>query len=160
MIQSCAARHRKKSLKWCAPPGAKEVHMRISSPPTTHSCFYGIDTPEQDQLMAHKFSVDDIAKKIGVDTLAYISVDGLYRAVGSKNPAMPKPRNIAMRVSPGTIRLNCSTRSTTAATTPASVTVVAGTPGANHVHDIFYLVTGSRGPGHGRVARHWRGGGR
>ncbi len=62
--------------------GAKEVHMRISSPPTNHSCFYGIDTPDTEQLMAHKFSVDEIAQKIGVDSLAYISVDGLYRAVG------------------------------------------------------------------------------
>ena len=62
--------------------GAKEVHMRISSPPTTHSCFYGIDTPEQEELLAHKMKVEDIAKQIGVDSLAYISVDGLYRAVG------------------------------------------------------------------------------
>lgn len=62
--------------------GAKEVHMRISSPPTNHSCFYGIDTPDTEQLMAHNYSVDEIAQKIGVDSLAYISVDGLYRAVG------------------------------------------------------------------------------
>ena len=61
--------------------GAKEVHMRISSPPTNHSCFYGIDTPDTEQLIAHKFSVEEIAKKIGVDSLAYISVDGLYQAV-------------------------------------------------------------------------------
>lgn len=72
--------------------GAKEVHMRISSPPTTHSCFYGIDTPSQDELMAHKFSVEDIARHIGVDSLAYISVDGLYRAVGEtrRNENLPQ----------------------------------------------------------------------
>lgn len=62
--------------------GAKEVHMRISSPPTSHSCFYGIDTPDTEELLAHTHSVEEIAKKIGVDSLAYISVDGLYRAVG------------------------------------------------------------------------------
>lgn len=62
--------------------GAKEVHMRISSPPTNHSCFYGIDTPSTEELLAHTHSVEEIAKKIGVDSLAYISVDGLYRAVG------------------------------------------------------------------------------
>lgn len=62
--------------------GAKEVHMRISSPPTNHSCFYGIDTPSTEELLAHSFSVEEIAQKIGVDSLSYISVDGLYRAVG------------------------------------------------------------------------------
>ncbi|MFZ4762740.1 MAG: amidophosphoribosyltransferase [Alphaproteobacteria bacterium] len=62
--------------------GAKEVHMRISSPPTTHSCFYGIDTPEQERLLAHRFTVEEMAKHIGVDSLAFISMDGLYRAMG------------------------------------------------------------------------------
>ena len=62
--------------------GAKEVHMRISSPPTTHPCFYGIDTPDKEKLMAHRMSVPEMAKHIGVDTLAFISHDGLYRAVG------------------------------------------------------------------------------
>jgi amidophosphoribosyltransferase len=62
--------------------GAREVHMRISSPPTTHSCFYGIDTPERDKLLAARYDVAAMAKRIGVDTLAFISMDGLYRAVG------------------------------------------------------------------------------
>ncbi len=62
--------------------GASEVHMRIASPPTTHSCFYGIDTPEKSQLMANNYSVEEMAKHIGVDSLAFISVDGMYRAVG------------------------------------------------------------------------------
>ena len=61
--------------------GAKEVHMRISSPPTTDSCFYGIDTPKQGELLAHNYSVKEMAKHIGVDTLSFISTDGLYRAV-------------------------------------------------------------------------------
>jgi len=62
--------------------GAKEVHMRISSPPTKYSCFYGIDTPSTEELLAHQKSVEDIRDYIGADSLAYISHDGLYRAVG------------------------------------------------------------------------------
>ncbi|MCI5059949.1 MAG: amidophosphoribosyltransferase [Alphaproteobacteria bacterium] len=72
--------------------GAKEVHMRISSPPTAHSCFYGIDTPSSEELMANKFKVEEIAQQIGVDSLAYISVDGLYRAMGetARNNDVPQ----------------------------------------------------------------------
>ncbi|MCC6718745.1 MAG: amidophosphoribosyltransferase [Acetobacteraceae bacterium] len=62
--------------------GAAEVHMRISSPPTTHSCFYGIDTPERGKLLAARHSVDEMAALIGADSLAFISLDGLYRALG------------------------------------------------------------------------------
>jgi amidophosphoribosyltransferase len=61
--------------------GATEVHMRISSPPTTHSCFYGIDTPERGQLLAARHSVEEMAALIGADSLAFISIDGLYRAL-------------------------------------------------------------------------------
>lgn len=56
--------------------------MRISSPPTMHSCFYGIDTPERTQLLAANHDLDGMAKLIGVDSLAFISIDGLYRAMG------------------------------------------------------------------------------
>ena len=71
--------------------GAREVHMRISSPPTTHSCFYGIDTPERDKLLAARFSVDEMADQIGADSLAFVSIDGLYRALGKdgRDPARP-----------------------------------------------------------------------
>ena len=62
--------------------GAAEVHMRISSPPTTHSCFYGIDTPERGQLLAARHTLDEMAQQIGADSLAFISLDGLYRALG------------------------------------------------------------------------------
>ncbi|MEO3433558.1 amidophosphoribosyltransferase [Inquilinus sp. CAU 1745] len=62
--------------------GAREVHMRISSPPTAHPCFYGIDTPAQEKLLAHNYSVEEMAKLIGVDSLAFITIDGLYRAMG------------------------------------------------------------------------------
>jgi len=61
--------------------GAREVHMRVSSPPTTHSCFYGIDTPERDELLAARHDVAAMARIIGADSLAFISIDGLYRAV-------------------------------------------------------------------------------
>jgi amidophosphoribosyltransferase len=71
--------------------GAQEVHMRISSPPTTHPCFYGIDTPERAKLLAANHDVEEMARIIGADSLAFISLDGMYRALGrpgrdSKNP--------------------------------------------------------------------------
>ena len=71
--------------------GATEVHMRISSPPTTHSCFYGIDTPERGKLLAANHDVAEMAALIGADSLAFISLDGLYRALGqpSRDPAQP-----------------------------------------------------------------------
>jgi amidophosphoribosyltransferase len=66
--------------------------MRVSSPPTNHSCFYGIDTPERSKLLAANYDVAGMAKLIGVDSLAFISLDGLYRAVGEpgRNPQSPK----------------------------------------------------------------------
>ena len=71
--------------------GAAEVHMRISSPPTTHSCFYGIDTPERGKLLAARHTVEEMAAIIGADSLAFISLDGLYRALGqtTRDPARP-----------------------------------------------------------------------
>jgi len=72
--------------------GATEVHMRISSPPTTHSCFYGIDTPEREQLMAAQNDVKAMADIIGVDSLAFISLDGLYRAVGENGRDAEQPQ--------------------------------------------------------------------
>jgi amidophosphoribosyltransferase len=62
--------------------GAKEVHMRVSSPPTTHSCFYGIATPVRDQLLASRMEIAEMARFIGADSLAFLSIDGLYRAMG------------------------------------------------------------------------------
>ena len=72
--------------------GAAEVHMRISSPPTTHSCFYGIDTPERGKLLAANHSIEQMAALIGADSLAFISRDGLYRALGhdGRNPDRPQ----------------------------------------------------------------------
>ena len=73
--------------------GATEVHMRIASPPTTHSCFYGVDTPSSSELLASHRNVDEMAAVIGVDSLAFITVDGLYRAAGKpagRNGATPQ----------------------------------------------------------------------
>jgi amidophosphoribosyltransferase len=66
--------------------------MRISSPPTTHSCFYGIATPDREQLLASRYDVDAMARLIGVDSLAFISLDGLYRAMGETRRDTNAPR--------------------------------------------------------------------
>ena len=71
--------------------GAAEVHMRIAGPPTTHSCFYGIDTPERGKLLAARNSVEEMARLIGVDSLAFISIDGLYRALGKPGRDAAQP---------------------------------------------------------------------
>ena len=82
----------KKIVEMVRNAGAREVHMRISSPPTGHSCFYGIDTPERSQLLAARMTVEEMAVEINVDSLAYISIDGLYRAMGEegRDPAAPQ----------------------------------------------------------------------
>ncbi|BAY36916.1 amidophosphoribosyltransferase [Nostoc sp. NIES-2111] len=72
----------RKLVKALRDAGAAEVHMRISSPPVTHPCFYGIDTDSQDQLIAATKSVEEIAKQLEVDTLAYLSWDGMLEATG------------------------------------------------------------------------------
>ena len=74
----------KKIVEMVRAAGAREVHMRISSPPIRYSCFYGIDTPTTEELLAHKKSIDEIREFINADSLAYISIDGLYRALGEE----------------------------------------------------------------------------
>ncbi len=61
--------------------GAVEVHMRVSSPPVTGPCYYGIDTPNREDLIAANFTIDEIAAHIGVDSLGYLSLDGMLNAV-------------------------------------------------------------------------------
>ncbi|MFQ5971031.1 MAG: amidophosphoribosyltransferase [Alphaproteobacteria bacterium] len=72
--------------------GAREVHLRVSSPPTRHSCFYGIDTPSEDKLLAAQHDIEAMRDLIGVDSLAFLSIDGLYRAMGEsrRDPAEPR----------------------------------------------------------------------
>ncbi|WP_287460869.1 amidophosphoribosyltransferase [Sphingomonas sp.] len=62
--------------------GAAEVHMRIASPPTKHSCFYGVDTPERAKLLAAKLDLRAMTDFIHADTLGFVSIDGLYKALG------------------------------------------------------------------------------
>jgi len=71
--------------------GALEVHMRVSSPPTTHSCFYGIDTPSREKLLAARYDLDSMARHINVDSLAFVSLDGLYKACGLKGRNAENP---------------------------------------------------------------------
>jgi amidophosphoribosyltransferase len=82
----------KKIVEMIRSAGAAEVHMRISSPPTMHSCFYGIDTPAQSKLMAHNMSVDQMCAEIGADSLAFISINGLYQAVGQAKRNAESPQ--------------------------------------------------------------------
>ncbi|MGB7408643.1 MAG: amidophosphoribosyltransferase [Pontixanthobacter sp.] len=67
--------------------GAREVHFRVASPPTAHSCYYGVDTPERSKLLAAQMDVEPMREFIKADSLAFVSIDGLYRAVGQE------PRN-------------------------------------------------------------------
>jgi amidophosphoribosyltransferase len=73
--------------------GAAEVHFRIASPPTAWPCFYGVDTPERGKLLAANMTEDEMREHIGVDSLRFISLDGLYRAAGEakgRNNASPQ----------------------------------------------------------------------
>ncbi|MFY9211649.1 MAG: amidophosphoribosyltransferase, partial [Aestuariivita sp.] len=65
--------------------GAAEVHFRIASPPTAWPCFYGVDTPQREKLLAATMSEDEMCAHLAVDSLRFISLDGLYRAVGEAN---------------------------------------------------------------------------
>jgi amidophosphoribosyltransferase len=72
--------------------GAREVHMRIASPPITHSDYYGIDTPERDKLLAATHDLEGMRRFIGADSLAFLSVPGIYRAMGqgARDPLRPQ----------------------------------------------------------------------
>ncbi|MEV4934193.1 MULTISPECIES: amidophosphoribosyltransferase [unclassified Sphingobium] len=72
--------------------GAKEVHMRIASPPTKHSCFYGVDTPERTKLLAHRLDIGGMQDFIHADSLSFISIDGLYKALGEAKRADIRPQ--------------------------------------------------------------------
>ena len=72
--------------------GAAEVHMRIASPPTRHSCFYGVDTPRREKLLAFAMNTDEMCAHIGADSLAFVTIDGLYRAVGGANRDEQRPQ--------------------------------------------------------------------
>jgi amidophosphoribosyltransferase len=73
--------------------GAAEVHMRIASPPTRHSCFYGVDTPERTKLLAAKLDVPGMSDYIHADSLAFVSIAGLYKALGHDRRAEVRPQH-------------------------------------------------------------------
>ena len=72
--------------------GAAEIHMRIASPPTRHSCFYGVDTPERAKLLAAQYDVSGMTDFIHADSLAFVSIDGLYKALGEARRADIHPQ--------------------------------------------------------------------
>jgi amidophosphoribosyltransferase len=82
----------KKIVEMVRDAGATEVHFRIASPPTTHSCFYGVDTPNKEDLLAHKLDLVGMRDFIRADSLAFVSINGLYRAVGEakRNGGIPQ----------------------------------------------------------------------
>src|ERR1700730_13689350 len=72
--------------------GASEVHFRIASPPITHPDYYGIDTPEREKLLAANHTVEEMRAIINADSLAFLSVEGIYRALGEerRDPVRPQ----------------------------------------------------------------------
>lgn len=72
--------------------GAKEVHFRIASPPITHPDYYGIDTPERDKLLAATYDLEGMRQFIGADSLAFLSIDGIYRAMGEDGRNALRPQ--------------------------------------------------------------------
>jgi len=72
--------------------GAAEVHFRIASPPITHPDYYGIDTPDSDKLLAATHDLEGMRQFIGADSLAFLSVDGIYRAMGLPGRDNAKPQ--------------------------------------------------------------------
>jgi amidophosphoribosyltransferase len=75
----------RKIVRMVREAGAREVHMRISSPPTVGPCYYGIDTPSKDELIASAHTVDEIRRHIEADSLGYLSQQGLLTAVGDEH---------------------------------------------------------------------------
>ena len=82
----------KKIVEMVRDAGAAEVHFRIASPPTTNSCFYGVDTPNREELLAHAMTVEDMRQHIHADSLAFVSLDGLYRATGDADRNAKAPQ--------------------------------------------------------------------
>jgi amidophosphoribosyltransferase len=75
----------RKIVKMVRDAGAREVHLRISSPPTQWPCYYGIDTPTRGELIGSSHSVEEIARYVTADSLGYLSLDGMLRAVGDED---------------------------------------------------------------------------
>jgi amidophosphoribosyltransferase len=82
----------KKITQMIRDAGAKEIYMLIASPPTTNPCYYGVDTPDKKHLIAHNYSLEEMRKNIGVDKLVYITIEGLYKAVGETGRNNKEPQ--------------------------------------------------------------------
>ena len=72
--------------------GARRVHFRIACPPITHPDYYGIDTPEREKLLAARMDLESMRRYMGADSLAFLSIDGIYRAMGQvrRDPLRPQ----------------------------------------------------------------------
>ena len=85
--------------------GAAEVHFRIASPPTSWPCFYGVDTPDREKLLAATMTEEEMRAYVGVDSLKFVSLDGLYRACeragGPRRPPAAVLRRLLLRRLPG-----------------------------------------------------------
>ena len=85
---SCAAPPARRSCRWCGRPAPKEVHLRIACPPTTHSCFYGIDTPKRKHLIASYMPVEEIRAFVEADTLGYLAMEDLQDGLQRRWPGL------------------------------------------------------------------------
>ena len=74
-----------KIVKMLKDAGVKEIHMKVASPPITHPDYYGVDTPKQSELLASNKNISEMSKYIGVNTLSFLSIEGLYKSMGFKN---------------------------------------------------------------------------
>jgi len=74
-----------KIVKMLKDAGVKEIHMKVASPPITHPDYYGVDTPKQSELLAANKNISEMTKYIGVNTLSFLSIEGLYKSMGFKN---------------------------------------------------------------------------
>ena len=72
----------RKIVKMLRSAGAREVHMRLSSPPIQWPCYYGIDTPTRKELIASSHTVDEICRYLAADSIGYLSLDGMLKATG------------------------------------------------------------------------------
>ena len=97
--RSCAARRAGRSCRMVRAAGAKEVHVRISCPPTISPCFYGVDTPRKSELIAATHTLEEIREFLEADSVGYLSLEGLLSAVGQRARA-----RTARRATPATIR--------------------------------------------------------
>ena len=81
-----------KIVKMLKDAGVKEIHMKVASPPITHPDYYGVDTPKQSELLAAKKNISEMTKYIGVNTLSFLSIEGLYKSMGFKNRNSNSPQ--------------------------------------------------------------------